>query len=762
MALRFFYNPAYKYTNRTIIDLTGDTNYKDIDYENIDSPDTINGHIIYTLTTGESIPTYIYDTVKGWRWFVSGITQKRTDKYQISLLRDVISESDKWKDESAYIEAGTATDYCKYKKWNLPFTNTKVAQQRLNINGKSSFFVFYVNEQDINSDILTETDLKVKYTAVPGIDHIDYDLDALSDISNINYAGQTVRYISYYLSNTWVQNRDAEGLEYTNRLRYDSDTGFSSIQASAISNDYLKPDTTTIFHLNEPSGDNYTVYNAFQNAVSTFTQNYVSNITLTNKVSKLSVDGLMAYVGKIIRIPNSQNPSLFDYYTLNVSQNETITNTFTLPLTSTATLTASLRNTLPNSTFAEVGDHYMNMYYKTMATTFELVSLGTGVSFDFTFKADVQKLPKSSVRCVNIVSDSNTSDETIAQCLMLSMANPRNEDALSRIIDVQYLPFSIATTTNSNFTVGNANLTAAFISQDDLYYTTSLTTLTNINKETDSIMIVSPSRKSQFKFSPYNTDGKMVFTSRITLRPNQSIMYIRPTTQGLLMQDWDDKECLIIQEDFSLTKIDSAWTEYVYSNRNYQNAFNLTIQTKEFERTWERRIEQAQKKADSDTAKAMTAERVKVWSGNLPILSNIYAAAFSGIEDQGYMNAANLDRQYNEAMYQKGIEVARTNFEYQIDNIKSQPLIPNTITAIDVKLLDGVYLEFYSTNPTELDAISSFYFHNGNRIDNYGTFRQYWGGFIRGKIIRAINYTQPEIDEINRRLEMGLYTGGIV
>lgn len=761
MALRFFYNPAYKYTNRTIIDLTGDTNYKDIDYENIDSPDTINGHIIYTLTTGESIPTYIYDTVKGWRWFVSGITQKRTDKYQISLLRDVISESDKWKDESAYIEAGTATDYCKYKKWNLPFTNTKVAQQRLNINGKSSFFVFYVNEQDINSDILTETDLKVKYTAVPGIDHIDYDLDALSDISNINYAGQTVRYVSYYLANAYIQNRDNENLAYTNQISYSNTTGYSCNRSTYRWTTYLKPDSTTMFHLNEKD-DNYTVYNAFQNAITSFTQNYVSNITLTNKVSKSSVDGLMAYVGKIIRVPNSQNPSLYDYYTLSVSQNEITTNTYSLSTTATASLTAALRNTLPTSTFAEVGDHYMNMYYKTMETTFELVSLGTGVSFDFTFKADVQKLPKSSVRCVNIVSDANTSDETIAQCLMLSMANPRNEDALSRIIDVQYLPFSIATTTNSNFTVGNANLTAAFISQDDLYYTTSLTTLTNINKETDSIMIVSPSRKSQFKFSPYNTDGKMVFTSRITLRPNQSIMYIRPTTQGLLMQDWDDKECLIIQEDFSLTKIDSAWTEYVYSNRNYQNAFNLTIQTKEFERSWERRIEQAQKRADSDTAKAMTAERVKVWSGNLPILSNIYAAAFSGIEDQGYMNAANLDRQYNEAMYQKGIEVAKTNFEYQIDNIKSQPLIPNTITAIDVKLLDGVYLEFYSTNPTELDAIASFYFHNGNRIDNYGTFRKYWGGFIRGKIIRAINYTQPEIDEINRRLEMGLYTGGIV
>ena len=296
------------------------------------------------------------------------------------------------------------------------------------------------------------------------------------------------------------------------------------------------------------------------------------------------------------------------------------------------------------------------------------------------------------------------------------------------------------------------------VEMDDILYTKTLSPLTNINKETDSVVIVSPSRKSQFKFSPYNNDGKMIFDFKATLRPNQSVMYIRPSTQGLLMYDWNDKECLIIQEDFSLTKIDSAWTEYVYNNRNYQNSFNLSIQTKEFERSWERRIERVQAQSDTWKAKEITAERTRMLSGNLPILSDIYAAGASGFADKLYMQAAQLDRDYNEAMYQRSIEVARTEFEYQIDNVKSQPLIPNTITAIDVKLLDGIYLEFYSTNDTEKSGIEMYYYHNGNRIDNYGTFQQYYGPFIRGKIIRSNEYTQPEINEINRRLELGIYT----
>lgn len=759
MALRFYYNPKYKYTNRTIIDLTGDTNYKDIDYENVDSPDTINGHIIYTLSTGESIPTYVYDTVKGWKWFVSGITQLRTDKYQISMLRDILSEGNDWKTEQAYIAAGTATDYCKYKKWNLPFTNTKVGEQRLEINGKSSFFVYYVNEQHISSDVLSESDLKVECTTVPGITQIDYDLNDLSDINNIAYAenNQTVRYVSSYTAQMFTRNDDESTLISKDHLG-----NYSAISSVYTYSTYLQPDYRTEVYLNYPNSDNYNVYNKFQSAMTAFTNTYVSNISLTNKQPKASIDGLKAYAGKTIRVPHTGSPGVYDFYTIQYSENVISNPWQSVSKENTATLLSALTNTLPNSTFSVVGDHYYSIAYGVTEVTFELVPLGTGTSFDFTFKANTRKLSKSSVRCVNIVSDSNVSDDTIAQCLMLSMANPDNVNQLSRIIDVQYLPFQIADNTtnagNTNFQIGTHNLIACPVEVDDILYTKTLSSLTNINKETDSVVIVSPSRKSQFKFSPYNNGGRMVFDFKATLRPNQSIMYIRPSTQGLLLQDWDDKECLIIQEDFSLTKIDSAWTEYVYNNRNYQNAFNLSIQTKEIERGWERKIERAQARSDKDTARKITAENARYASGNLPVLSDLYAAAFSGIADKGYMQAAQLDRDYNEAMYQRSIEVARTEFEYQIDNIKSQPLIPNTITAIDVKLLDGIYLEFYSTNETEKSGIEMYYYHNGNRIDNYGTFLQYYGPFIRGKIIRSNAYTQPEINELNRRLELGIYT----
>lgn len=762
--LKFYYNPAYKYTNRTIIDLTNDSNFREIDYENIDSPDTINGHIIYTLTTGESIPTYIHDSTTSFRWFVSGITQLRTGKYQISLLRDVISESNNWKTEQAYIEAGTATDFCKYKKWGLPFTNTKIGEQRLEINGKSSFFVFYVNEQEIDSHThtLLETDLEINATSVPGFQTLDYTLNSLNEIPNYSYVGQTVRYIDPNTYSAYVIVSSTTSNNQQINIHYSPSYGYQGDNLRPFKSDTTLDVAADIYSLIYTSGGtNYIAGTKLKGCIETFTDNYYSNFSLTNKVPKTNVDALIQnYKDKLIAVSDGNGG--YNYYTIRASQK--VTNKKKLLLNADTQAINTAMEATPNA-FActNRGNYHYQFGYDEVETTFTLEQIKGGIPFDFNFSAGARKLPKSSVRCVNIVSDANHSDLDIGQALMLCMANPDNTDQLGRIIDIQYLPFQIADDLtdagNTDFELGtNSYLTAAYVDNDDILITKTLSSLTNINKETDSVVIVSPSRKSQFMFSPYNNDGKMVFDFKATLRPNQSVMYIRPSTQGLLMYDWNDKECLIIQEDFSLTKMDSAWTEYVYNNRNYQNAFNLQMNTKEFERSWERRIEKVQAQSDTWKAREITAERVRLSSGNIPILSNVYAAAFSGFEDKQYMQAAQLDRQYNEAMYQKGLEVARTNFEYQIDNVKSQPLIPNTITAIDVKLLDGIYLEFYSTNETEKNGIELFYLHNGNRIDNYGTFQQYYGPFIRGKIIRSNSYTQPEIDEINRRLEMGIYT----
>ena len=770
--LQFYYNKDYKYTNRKIIDISTNTNYVSKDYINIDSPDTINGHIIYELEAGEVVPTYIYDTETTWRWFVSGITQLRTQKYQLSLLRDVISENpDLWSNEEAYISAGLATDYNKYKRWNLPYTNTKVKEERLNFGGKSSFFVFYVNEQDVSSNSLTEDDLEINGVSIPGIGSANYDYSVanLNDIPYFEYvnAGDVnywstpqcdlrlyVRSGSHYYDNLyrytyeyWNNNISNKGSGYVSTSYNDSMTIYTTVQSIDNNTDNCKT--------------------KLRDAVKTFLNNYQDSLGTT--ISKTQVDSLLDYSNKYIYCTGDSK-----IYTIKYTR-EWFSNNTNLTSAQTGTLNSAIGNInfpysapmIQNPPNKTINGSYFTFKSAGWRYNFTIEEVGTATSFDFNFTCGVRKLPKSAVRCVNIVSDANAEDSEIAQALMQAQLNATNgieggnlssDPTAGRIIDIQYLPFSIATATDSNIKINNTALTAQFLSQDEFTYYTNLADLTNINKETDTIKIVSPSRASQFVFRPYDNDGNMEFTTKVTLKPYSSIFYVRPSTKGLLMIDWDDKDCLIINEDFSLTNVTNAWVQYVYNNKNYSNIFERQIQGREFERSWERQIEQAQKQADIWSARNISSQKARAATGNLPIISSIAAAIGNANADATYMQMAQLDREYNEALYQEGISLSRDLFAMQNENLQAQPSMPSKITTIDNKFLDGIYLEYYSTNDTELNAIYNYYKYNGNRIDAYGSFSSYWGWFVRGKIIISQYYTQPEIDELNRRLEMGIFT----
>lgn len=797
--LRFFYDTRYKYSNRTLIDVSGDTSYRDIDYLNIDTPDTVNGHIIYQLATGESLPTYILDLSSGRRWFVSGITPlSANSKFQISLLRDIMSESDAWKGEEAYVESGLATDFNKYKRWNLPFTNTKIKEQRLNFGGKSSFFVFYTNEQT-HDDPVAENDYSVSMSSVPGANTSDYiNVANLNDIPGYEYVGVG----DIFCFNSEIITAKAVTKEiYYNTSRINGEivqtNEYRTSPTTIIRN--VKNSTTSVSVSNYTNGwHNYinlegllfddlknNVNNCksdFGSALESYYNTYKTNTYGANAVAFSSISDLINnYSNKLIYC--SGNIYKINYTSNSFSENKLISKN------DASTLTSAISNInfpafhkpVPGtvygdttSTFAITDDGYCRINYSGTQYNITIQNLGALASFEMNFTKDCLKLPKSCVRCVNIVSgaDATVSDDVIAQALMLAQSGEYMiGENTSQIIDIQYLPFSIADSIAKDgnddpyISINGSGQYATFLSNDDFQFFTDMSDLTDMNKETDTINIVSPSRGSQFLFRPYNNDGNMEFTTNVTIKPFASTIYVRPSTKGLLQYDWQDKDCLIINEDFSLTKVSSQWAEYVRSNKNYQRVFDRNLQSKEYERSWERQVEKEQQRADEYNARNAAFQEGKNRVGGLPIIGTISGLLNQGFSQLGgnnaytrYMAAAQLDRQYNEAMYQESVALAQDQFNLQLENIKAQPLIPSTITTIDCKLLDGIYLEFYSTNPSEKKAIEDFYKYNGNRIDAFGRFSDYYGWYVKGKIIRSVNYTQPEIDEVNRRLQNGIFT----
>ena len=501
--LRFYYNPGYKYTNRTIIDISSDTNYREIDYENIDSPDTINGHIIYKLAAGESIPTYVYDTESHRRYYVSGITQLRTGKFQISLLRDIISENPEvWKTERAYISAGLADNYNKYKRWDLPFTNTKIDQQRLPINGKPSFFVFYVNEQNVGGGgAFSESDLEVKYSAIPGVTSFDYTITDISDIPSYEYigAGNVINWTRHK-----AEARIASpytGVSMYGHCEYTTDSlnGGSFVDLNSIgSYRYQSIYLPCRFEYLQSNFNNWR--SQWDTAVFNFLSTYESS--LGTQISNSAVADLSDYVGKII-----YNSVTNKVYRLKVTTTNKVYNR-PMYASDTSTLVSAIRNinfgpNYPNASPATVDisnsdGPWISIQSESTTYNYVMEEIGTATTFDFTFKANTRKLPKSAVRCVNIVSDNNHSDSEIAQMLMLAQTNgymdgESDTATTGRILDIQYLPFSVAENTNTDFEVNtNEYLIAEYLDEDDYTYFTNLTDLTDMHKETDTIKIVSP------------------------------------------------------------------------------------------------------------------------------------------------------------------------------------------------------------------------------------------------------------------------------
>ena len=783
--MKFYYDKNLKYTNRQIISNLEGLSYAEKEYINIDSADTINGHIIYQLNVGEEIPTYVFDEENNRRWYVSGITQLRTGKFQISLIRDIISEGNlEWKNEQAYISAGTAPsiNYNKYKTWGLPFTNTKVNETPLIINGQPSYFVFYTNTQTISdTGAITENDLKLSSTLVPSGTQFDVELESITDYENYAYINN-----SYIPKNNLLyldRGNTAQflfgsvrGHDYPNNWAYYRVNGNGNlVRNSGYYNENELPEGSSYIAIYDyvPLADidfNQRIEEVSQplgsislNLQNEVTRDEAQRVGAKQIISQEKYNEINNDVGKVF-LDKSKNK----LYRLNRSD-------YVIPNQPAKVLgnniyaqnyLSAVRNLFPTNQVTLHGtlnDAFINLDMlgdKTLIYYFSEVESVT--TFNFNFTSSVLKLPKSAVRCVNISSaGSGVEDAELGQALMQMSANVANLNKdTGQIIDIQYLPFSVATQANENIKVNNKSLVAEFLNLDDYYFSVSQEPLTNINKETDTIKLVSPSRATQFMWSPYNNDGNMNFNIKATIRPFSTVIYIRPQTTGLLMYNYDDKNCLIIEEDFSLTQLSSEWSQYVRQNRNYSNTFNREIQGREVERTWERRIEQAQAKSDEWTARNISAQKAQAYTGNLPIISSIAGAIGTAWKDSAYMEAAQLDREYNEAMYQESLSLARDMFNYQLDNIKSQPTMPSKITTIDCKFLGYVYIEYYSTNPTEKQAIENYYYYNGNRIDDYGTFNDYWGNFVRGKIIISAHYTQPELNELNRRLQAGIFTGG--
>lgn len=282
--------------------------------------------------------------------------------------------------------------------------------------------------------------------------------------------------------------------------------------------------------------------------------------------------------------------------------------------------------------------------------------------------------------------------------------------------------------------------TSTFTIQIDTLYdldgTTStvetIGTVTNkkIQSQTEFFRLVSPNYNGQFEFNAAKNNGISYFECDCTYIPFNPYIHVQPNFGGLYGADYDDARGLICQGDFSLPQVSSAWAEYQYANKNYQNSFNRDIENMEYT--------QKMGMIQSGISSAASALSTGIGVGSL-------AGPIAGIA-MGAMSAAGAaaDLAIQNDINKHAIDYKQDQFGYQLGNIKAlnQSIAKNTAFTANNKIFP--ILEFYKATDEEITALQNKITYNGMtvmRIGTVGEFIQESISYIKGKIIRLDSLT---------------------
>ena len=113
-----------------------------------------------------------------------------------------------------------------------------------------------------------------------------------------------------------------------------------------------------------------------------------------------------------------------------------------------------------------------------------------------------------------------------------------------------------------------------------------------ISTKTDALTtfsrLCSPNYAGVFEYSPVKNNGVTYINVDYHYKPYTPYIHLNPDFDGLYGKDFNDARGLICGGDFSITRVDSAWTQYQLENKNYNEIFNKNIDKMEFEAKYAR------------------------------------------------------------------------------------------------------------------------------------------------------------------------------
>jgi len=366
---------------------------------------------------------------------------------------------------------------------------------------------------------------------------------------------------------------------------------------------------------------------------------------------------------------------------------------------------------------------YMNETYhpnKNMAINLAIEmcrALGTGVSYD------IQIVPYCPIRNEGTIGD--TIDFSLCNCELIY--NGTNHDATDTVVGV----YMWAEKSSDTFSIVE--------SRSDLTLVGSELTYKEIT-QLKQFILCSPDKAAQWEFNPCMNNGIKKWNVAFDYRPFSSYVKVQPEWDYLYGTTESDMRGLIFNGAYSITQLSDAWSNYVANNKNYQAIFDTQIgsQIKQYD---------IQNKAAWDT---LTARSIG-WGFVGPAMKTYY-----NIKEQ----------EMQESIQNVQLEAQRKLFEYQLDNIQSQPTTISKLTSINTDFRIFPFVEIFTGSDTDIKNFRNNIKWNGMTIMCVGMIEEYLESgtetFIQATLLRYNHFIEIENDftavqEINTELNKGIY-----
>ena len=282
-----------------------------------------------------------------------------------------------------------------------------------------------------------------------------------------------------------------------------------------------------------------------------------------------------------------------------------------------------------------------------------------------------------------------------------------------------------------------------------------------VQNECDKWRLCSPNYTSAFDFSITKNEGLDYFEINCTYKPYNPYIHVNPNWGGLYGQDFNDARGLILQGDFSIAALNSAWEQYQLQNKNYEAIFNREIQSMELKNNIQREREAWQYATGIVQGGATGATTAAMASGGNP-----YAAAAGAVIGAATSAIGGArDLYLNEQLRNEALDYSKDMYAYNLGNIQAMPNSLSKSSAFDINNKVFPFLEYYTCYPTEKNALRNKLKYNGftiMRIDKLENFVQNKESYVKGKLIRLEELVDDFhiVKSISYEINLGFFIKG--